>query len=419
MPRHAKGVSQGKIDKGRPGRYGDGGGLYLCIKSKAVKHWLFRYVPAGAKWPREMGLGAAHGRDAVSLSDARKKARELWEIHRAGRDPLAERRAGRMAIAAASIGSGRTFKQAAIEFIELHRGAWRNARHALQWEVSLTDYVYPAIGALSVDVISTAHVAALLTPIWTEKPETASRIRGRIEQVLGREKALGHRSGENPARWKENLASILPRHSKVKRIQHYAAMPARELGDFMAKLRADDSVIARALEFLVLTCTRTVEVRGARWGEIDLDAKVWTIPAERMKAGREHRVPLSSRAVEIVHEMQARHVAGDFVFAGRSSGASLLHTSLLKLLREMGIADATVHGFRSTFGDWASASTSFASEVAELMLAHTVGDETERAYRRGDLLEKRFQLAEAWAEFCARPSIDGGEKVIPIRGGKK
>ena len=200
MPRHAKGVSQGKIDKGRPGRYGDGGGLYLNVESKTSKYWTFRYVRSGRM--REMGLGRAVGRDAVSLSDARKAARELWDIHKAGRDPLVERRAGRMAIAAASIGSGRTFKRAAIEFIELHRGAWRNVRHADQWETSLADHVYPILGELSVDVIAPAHVAAVLTPIWTTKPETASRIRGRIEQVLGREKALGHRSGENPARWK-------------------------------------------------------------------------------------------------------------------------------------------------------------------------------------------------------------------------
>jgi integrase len=415
MPRHAKGVSQGKIDKGRPGRYGDGGGLYLNIESKTSKYWTLRYVRGGKM--REMGLGRAVGHNAVSLSDARQAARQLWDIHRAGRDPLAERRAGRMAITAASIGSGRTFKQAAIEFIDLHRGSWRNAVHARQWETTLTDYVYPVIGELSVDVITTAHVAAVLTPIWASKPETASRVRGRIESILGREKALGHRSGENPAAWKENLDSVLPRHSKVKRIQHLTAMPVRELGDFMAKLRGDDSVAARALEFAILNAARTGEVRGARWSEIDLDERLWIIPGTRMKAGREHRSPLAPRAIEILREMQKIRT-GDFVFPGRRPGAALPAAALLEKMRRMGVTDATTHGFRSVFRDWVSESTNFPSELAELQLAHIVGDATERSYRRGDALQKRFALAEAWAEFCARPSIkDGGKKVVSIRGG--
>jgi len=412
MPRHAKGVSQGKIDKGRPGRYGDGGGLYLNIESKTSKYWTFRYVRGGRM--REMGLGRAIGHNAVSLSDARQEARKLWDIHRAGRDPLAERRAGRVAITAASIGSGRTFKQAAIEFIDLHRGSWRNAVHARQWETTLADDVYPVIGELSVDVITTAHVAAVLTPIWTTKPETASRIRGRIEQVLGRERALGHRSGENPARWKENLAPILPRHSKVKRVKHHVAMPVRELGDFMAKLRADDSVTARALEFAILNAARTGEVRGAKWGEIDLDERLWIVSAERMKGGREHRVPLAPRAIEILREMQASRDS-DFVFPGRRAGAALPAAALLEKLRRMGVADATAHGFRSVFRDWVSDSTNFPSEVAEMQLAHVVNDATERAYRRGDMLAKRFRLAEKWAEFLSQPSREGSGKVVPMR----
>jgi integrase len=413
MPRHAAGVSQGKIDKGRPGRFGDGCGLYLNIKSKTSKYWTFRYVRDGRM--REMGLGVAIGRDAVSLSDARQKARELWDIHRSGRDPMTERRAGRMAITAAAIGSGRTFKQAAEEFIELHRASWRNARHALQWESTLAEYVYPTIGALSVDVVTTAHIAAVLTPIWTTTPETASRIRGRIEQILGREKGLGYRSGENPARWKENLASILPRPAKIKRgIQHHAAMPYRDIGDFMARLRTDASVPARALEFMVLTAARTNEVRGAVWSEINFEERIWTVPANRMKAGREHRVALSARALEILREMHAQTAGSDLVFPwGRRPGA------MLEKMRALGVTDATAHGMRSAFKDWCSEVTNFPSETAELALAHLVGDATERAYRRGDLLQKRFQLAEAWAEFCARPSIkDGGEKVVAIRGKK-
>jgi integrase len=415
MPRRAKGVSQGKIDKGRPGRFGDGGGLYLVIKT--VKHWVFRYVRDGRM--REMGLGAAIGRDAVSLSDARQKARELWDIHKAGREPLAERRAGRMAIVAAAIGSGRTFKQAAEEFIELHRASWHNARHAGQWETTLAQYVYPIIGALSVDVITTAHVVNVLTPIWTSIPETASRVRGRIEQVLGREKALGHRSGENPAAWKHNLDAVLPRPAKLKRVKNLAAMPARDVGDFMAKLRAGPGVAARALEFAILNASRTKEVRLARWSEINFGEKLWIIPGERMKAEREHRVPLAARSLEILYEMGKVQPAGDgFVFPGSHPGAPLTAGALLDQSC-MGVREATVHGMRSTLRDWVGESTAFAGEVAELALAHNVGDATERSYRRGDQLAKRFALAEAWAEFCARPSTRDGEKVVPIRGGAK
>jgi integrase len=416
MPRHAKGVSQGKIDKGRPGRFGDGNGLYLNIKSKTVKHWSFRYVRDGRM--REMGLGPAHGRDAVSLSDARQKARELWDIHRAGRDPMAERRAGRMAIAAASIGSSRTFRQAAEEFIELHRNGWRNARHAQQWEVTLRDYVYPAIGELSVDTITTQHIADLLTPLWTSTPETASRVRGRIEAVLGREKALKHRDGENPAAWKHNLDAVLPMPIKVKRaVKHHPAMPAKDIGDFLVNLRAEGSVAARALEFTILSAARTGETRFAKWTEVNFDERLWIVPTERTKSGREHRVPLAPRAIEILREMQPR--GSDFIFPGRYPGAPFATNGMVEMMKRLGATDVTVHGFRSTFRDWVSDSTNFSGEVAEMALAHVVGDVTERAYRRGDLLTKRFALAEAWAEFCARPSIKDGEKVVSIRGGKK
>jgi integrase len=386
-----------------------------------VKHWTFRYVRDGRM--REMGLGAAHGRDAVSLSDARKTARELWDIHKSGRDPLVERRAGRMAIAAAAIGSGRTFKQAAEEFIELHRPSWRNVRHAGQWETTLAHYAYPIIGAMSVDVITTTHVAAVLTSIWTSIPETASRVRGRIEQVLGREKGLGHRTGENPAAWKHNLDAVLPRPAKLKRVKNLAAMPARDVGDFMERLRADAGVAARALEFAILNASRTDEVRLARWSEIDFGERLWIVPAERMKAEREHRVPLANRSLEILFELaKAGDPTGDgFVFPGSRPGRPLTAGALLEQMRSLGETVATVHGTsRSTFRDWVSESTNFPGEVAELALAHNVGDATERSYRRGDQLAKRFQLAEAWAAFCAKPSIkNGGDKVVAIRGGAK
>ena len=416
MPRQAKGISAAKVSKGRPGRYGDGGGLYLTIKSKTSKFWSFRYVRAGHM--REIGLGAASGRQAVSLADARQKARELWDIHKAGRDPLAERRAGRAAVTAASVGKGRTFEQAAGDYIEVYRGAWRNPVTERQWQQSLSDYVFPIIGQFSVDTITTAHVATVLQPLWGEKTETASRIRGRIESVLGREKALGHRTGENPAAWEENLDQVLPRPNKAASVKHHAAMPAAELGDFMVQLRADGSTIARAVEFAILTCLRTKEVRGARWDEIDIDERVWTVPASRMKGGREHRVPLPARAIAILSEMKARR-AGDYVFPGRLKSAQPLSPMMLLVkLRQMQ-CPYTMHGFRSTFRDWVSDHTNFASEIAELALAHNVGDAVERAYRRGDGLTKRFNLAEKWAQFCSRPSSKGGSKVVSIRGGGK
>jgi integrase len=415
MPRQAKGISAAKVAKGRPGRYGDGGGLYLTIRSKTSKFWSFRYVRAGKM--REIGLGAACGRQAVSLADARQAARGLWDIHKEGRDPLAERRAGRAAITAATVGKGRTFVEAAGGYIEAYCNSWRSPVTARQWQQSMADYVFPVIGQLSVDTITTAHVASVLQPLWTTKAETASRIRGRIEQVLGREKALGHRSGENPARWKENLDLVLPRRVKVGRVEHHAAMPAAELGDFMARLRADDGTIARALEFTIITCARTAEILGARWDEINMDERLWTIPGARMKAGREHRSPLSGRAVEILLGMQKRR-SGEFVFPGYRQGKPLSSMVLLEKLRQMGCS-YSVHGFRSTFRDWVGDHTNLPSEAAELALAHAVGDAVERAYRRGDALAKRYQLAEQWAEFCARPPIKDGKKVVSIRGGAK
>ena len=412
MPRQAKGISAAKVSKGRPGRYGDGDGLYLTVRSKSSKFWTFRYVRAGKM--REVGLGAACGRQAVSLADARAEARKLWDIHKEGRDPLAERKAGRSAITAASVGKGRTFKEAAVDHIEAYRSSWRNPVSLRQWTQSLEDYVFPAIGAMSVADIDTSHVVSVLQPIWVEKPETASRIRGRIEQILDREKVLKHRTGENPARWRGHLSLVLPRQSKKTQVKHHAAMPAKEVGDFMARLRAEDDRIARALEFTIITCARTAEVLGATWDEIDLEEKLWIVPASRMKGHHEHRVPLSARAIAILKEMQKIRTS-DYVFPGRlKSGLPLSHMVLYTRLKAMK-CPYTTHGFRSTFRDWVSDSTGFSREVAELALAHVVSDETERAYRRGDALEKRFKLAEAWAAFCAQPSCKGSGKVVSMR----
>jgi integrase len=415
MPRRAKGLSAAKVSKAKPGRYGDGNGLYLLVRGPTAKFWSFRYVKAGRM--REHGLGPATGKNAVSLAEARKRARDLHDIHREGRDPLAERAAGLGETRAAA--KGRTFEAAAEDYIATYRDSWRSGVHARQWSATLRTYAYPKIGRMLVSDIATAHVVDVLSPIWNTKPETASRVRSRIELILAREKAMGRRSGENPAAWKENLVAVLPKRSKVARVKHHAAMPAKEVGDFMAKLRADSSTIARALEFCVVTCTRTSETLGARWDEIDMGEKLWIIPGTRMKSGREHRVPLSARAIEILQEMQ-RHQSGDHVFGGIKNGIGPLSPMVLLMkLRRMGYADYAVHGFRSTFRDWVSDSTNFPGEVAEMALAHIVSDTTERAYRRGDALEKRYALAEAWSKFCSKPSITDSAKVVNIRGRAK
>lgn len=413
MPRRAVGLSAAKVSKAGPGRYGDGGGLYLLVRAPEAKFWLFRYVRAGKM--REIGLGPATGRTAVSLVDARKKARALYDMHREGRDPLDERAAGR-AMHAAKTAKAVTFSDAAERYIEAHRAGWKNAKHADQWVNTIATYAEPVLGSISVQAIDTALVLKALEPIWTKKPETASRLRGRIEQVLDWAKARGYRDAENPARWKGHLNNLLPARSKVRRVEHHAALPYDDLPGFMAALRAQEGTAARALEFAILTAARTGEVIGARWNEFKLVEKIWIIPGERMKAGKEHRVPLSVRAIEILKEMKQEndHDAEDYVFAGRGPGRALSNMAFLMLLRRMGRGDLTTHGFRSSFRDWCAERTNFPSEAAEMALAHTVGDKVEAAYRRGDMLEKRHQLMEAWSSFCAQPPSRTGKTVVPI-----
>ncbi len=311
----------------------------------------------------------------------------------------------------------------------MHRASWKNPVHARQWPATLESYVYPVLGALPVQAVDAGLVMQVLEPIWAAKPETASRVRGRIESILDYAAARGWRESENPARWRGHFDKLLPAPSKAKRAvrqttgpeEHHAALPYAEIAAFLAELRRQPGMAARALEFLILTAARTGEVIGARWEEFDLTAKVWTIPADRMKAGKEHRVPLSDAALAIVAEL-AKERRGDpgseagkgFVFAGGVAGRPLSNMAMLVLLRRMKRDDLTVHGFRSTFRDWAAERTGFPAEVAEMALAHTVADAVERAYRRGDLFEKRRQLMDAWAMFCTTSPAAGGQ-VLPIR----
>lgn len=392
----------------KPGYTGDGGGLYLTISKFGTPSWVFRFRTDGRL--REAGLGSL---DTWSLAEARERARSFRQMRGEGKDPIEERRAARQKLkveAAKAI----TFRAAAEAYIAVHSAGWRNEKHSAQWPATLTAYVYPVFGDLPVAAIDTALVMKAVEPIWTAKPETASRVRGRIESVLDWATTRGYRQGENPARWKGHLQNLLPRRSKVARVEHHAALPYPEIAGLMDELRRQEGIAARALEFAILTAARTGEVIGARWEEINLSERLWTVPGERMKAGREHRVPLSDRAVEIVEEMKAIR-QGDYVFPGQRAGKPLSDMALLMLLRRMGRGELTTHGFRSTFRDWAAERTGFPAEVAEMALAHTVSDKVEAAYRRGDLFQKRRQLADAWAGFCAAPAAAGA--VVPIRRG--
>lgn len=394
-------VSVKKIKE--PGYHADGGGLYLQVTKTGARTWVFRYTIGGRA--REMGLG---GLGAVSLAKARAKAAECRQLRADGLDPIEERdRARREAEEEAA--RAKTFKECAQAYIEAHKASWRNKKHADQWTSTLKAYAYPTLGETPVQRIGVAGITSVLEPIWTKKPETASRVRGRIEAVLDWATTRGYRQGDNPARWRGHLANILPSRAKVRRVEHHPALPYAEIGNFMAALRAEAGTVARALEFTILTAARTSEVIGARWEEIDLEAATWVIPAGRIKAGREHRVALSSAAIAVLKEMAGKDPV--FVFPGARAKHSISNMAMLKLLARMKRSDLTVHGFRSSFRDWAAERTNFPREVAEMALAHAIGDKVEAAYRRGDLFKKRLLLMEAWAKHCGTPTKARGGLV--------
>lgn len=376
----------------KPGRYGDGGGLWLQIASGGTKSWLLRYQRDGK--PRQMGLGPV---SLVTLADARERARDARRILLDGGDPIEVRNTERLA-AKIEAARGMTFQQCAEKYIATHEAAWRNEKHRAQWRSTLERYAYPKIGSLPVSAIDTALVLKVLEPIWGKKSETASRLRGRIEAVIDWATAREYRAGDNPARWRGHLDKLLPSKRKLRSVRHHTAIPYDELPAFMARLRRSEFVSARALEFTILTAARTGEVIGARWPEIDTAAKVWTVPASRMKAGREHRVPLSDRAIELLTALP-REDDNNHIFIGARKGAGLSNMAMLELVKGAGV---TVHGFRSTFRDWAAETTAYPNHVVEMALAHLIGDKVEAAYRRGDLFEKRRRLMRDWATYCAK-----------------
>jgi integrase len=393
----------------KPGLYADGAGLYLQItgdgKERVARSWLFRFTLKGRV--RDMGLGPLA---TLNLGEAREAARQARKLCQAGIDPIDARKA-RIAGEKLAAAKGVTFKECASAYIGAHKSSWRNAKHLKQWEATLKTYAEPHLGALTVGAIDTGMILKVLEPIWQAKTETAKRLRGRMEAILDWAKTREYRSGENPARWRGHLENLLAKPSKVRRVEHHAALPYVEAPKFMAALKAQGGTAARALEFTVLTAARSNETLGARWPEFDLDAGIWTVPAERMKAGREHRVALSDAAVALVKVQRSDDP--EFVFPGGRAKHPLSNMAMAMVLRRMKRSDLTVHGFRSTFRDWCAERTNYPSEVAEMALAHVVGDKVEAAYRRGDLFEKRRRLAEDWATFCAKGIASGD--VVPMR----
>jgi len=406
----------GVKSKKTPGYYCDGGGLYLQVAKGGSKSWIFRYTLNGKT--REMGLGSLN---AVTLAQARDKARELRFVRTQGLDPI-EARADHTRKQNLVRLNSKTFKQCADDYINTHRSEWNNPKHAQQWENTIETYANPTLGSMFVQEITSAHVKRVLDPIWTTKKETASRLRGRIEEILDAAKASGYRKGENPAAWKGNLSHLLAKRS-AREVRHFPALPWPMMHEFLVELRKREGVAPRALEFTVLTVARSGEVRGALWSEFDLDAKLWGVPAERMKMKVEHTHPLTDDTIKLLRALP-RFKGCDLVFPNERTKKPLSDMALTKLLRDMNTAAggkrwvdkagecATAHGFRSSFKDWATECTDHSETVVEIALAHKVGSEVERAYRRGELLMKRRVLMNDWAKYCNTPRPEGN--VIPM-----
>ena len=407
-----------KVDKAKaPGMYGDGGGLYLRVSDDGAKNWVFRFMLNGrARW---MGMGPLH---TVNLAEARKRAGEHRLRRHDGIDPIEARRTERLK-ARLEAAKAITFKECAESYIKAHRAGWRNAKHAAQWEATLATYAELVIGERSVQAIDTGLVLKVLEPIWTEKPETAGRVRGRIEAILDWATAREYRTGENPARWRGHLDKLLPARSKVRRVKPHPALPYAEIGAFVSDLSSREGIAARALTLTILCAVRTGDIIGSdrddkpamKWSHVDFDKRVWTIPST--KTDREHRVSLSDGAIKLLKDMKALDL-GAIVFPGSEPGQPLSNMAMTNVIRRMnkdktakglprytdpkqGNRAVTVHGFRSTFKDWATECTNFANELSEMALAHAIEDKSEAAYRRGDLFDKRRRLMQQWATFCA------------------
>jgi integrase len=412
-------LSDRQVRTAKVGMHCDGGGLYLQVTQGMEglrRSWLFRFATGQTRISRNgkrhnveraMGLGSF---PATSLAQARQKAAAMRKERELGIDPIDTKRA-RRASDQISAANAMTFDQCRDAYIASHRLGWRSAKYARQWARALDMHVTPVFGKLLVQMVDTMLVMKVLEPMWSKTPVTASHVRGRIESILDWAKVRGYRTNENPARWRGHLDHLLPVRSKIRAVKHFAALPYAHIAAFMVEVREKSAAAARALEFTILTAARTGEVLGARWSEIDVKTRVWTMPADRTKGGREHRVPLSLAALRIIeHQQFVRE--NEFVFPGRQRHG-LSASAMDELLRRMG-RDITVHGFRSSFRDWAGEQTSFPREVIEMALAHTVGNKVETAYLRGDLFEKRCKLMDAWARYCASAPAEQGN-IVPMR----
>jgi integrase len=386
----------------KPGRYGDGGNLFLQVSPSGTKSWLFRYTINGKE--RWMGLGPY---PTFSLPEARERARRAKQMLVDGIDPL-EQRAAERAMRDLAAAKTKTFQYCAEAYYQAHEASWSNAKHRQQFRHTMRDYVYPKIGSLSVAAIDVGQVLRCIEPHWHAKASTMNRTRGRIESVLDWASVRGYRTGDNPARWKGHLSEVLAAPGKIAKTEHHPALGYNELPEFMTKVAQQQGVAARALEFLILTATSSSETVNAVWSEFDLANKVWVVPAQRMKAGKEHRVPLSDRAIEI---LQALPREGEFVFIGSRPGAPISDLGMYRVLRRLR-PDMSVHGFRATFRTWADEQTSYPHHVVEQALAHSVGSAVERAYRRGDIFKKRVLLMDAWAQYATTPMKSG--TVVPL-----
>ncbi len=402
MPRYARPLSSRRVQSLKTrGFYCDGGGLYLQVSPTGSKSWVFRYALASRK--RDMGLGSLA---TFTLAEARERARKMRQLVADGIDPIDQRNATRGAAATAL-----SFRQCAERYVAAHEAGWRNGGRA--WLASLSTYALPVFGDVAVAAVDLPLVMQAIEPIWTAKPVTANNVRNRVEMVLDWAKVRGYRQGENPARWKGHLDTLLPHRKKVAPVVHRAALPYREVGQFMADLKRITDTSARVLEFQILTAARSGEVTGARWDEIDITARLWTIPGARMKAGKDHRVPLSPAALAVL-ERQVELRENEFVFSGRVAGQPINIDAPMRAIEKLGRrGEITAHGFRSAFRDWAAEQTNFPREIAEASLAHMVGDGTERAYQRGDFLMKRRQIMEVWARYVGEPAASA--KVMNIR----
>jgi integrase len=399
------------VAAGRPGKHGDGGGLWLTIGGPGRASWALRYTSPVTRKAREMGLGKAEpGTKAADLQAVRDRAAEARRLIHDGIDPLEQRQAT-AAQAQPARSKGPSFRHAAEQFITAHAPGWKNAKHAAQWTSTLERYAYPTIGDTPVAEVGIDQVLAIIQPIWTRIPETANRMRGRLEQVLDYAHARDWRGPENPARWKGRLQMLLPARSQVRPVVHHAAEDWRVMPTLWVRLAEAKGIAAKALCFAILTAARSGEVRAATWPEVDFDRRLWTVPAGRMKAKREHVVPLSEPALAILREMHALRAYDDgLIFPSQTIGEPLSDMSLAAVLKRVGRGDITPHGFRSSFRDWAGEATDFPRELAEQALAHVAGDKVEAAYRRGTAIEKRRTMMSDWAAYLARPPA----VVVPI-----